>query len=341
MAVRDILLSHSSYLARHPAYRWFYFKARAAGWSPHTLDAYEGALKGLSTWAMQADKPADPLALGVDDLREWLVYLMERGSLGNGIRGPAARPLSGATVNTYARTVRAFFAHAVEEKRLAKDANPWQSITIPKAPKNRPQLYQAADIEQMLNLCPPSVYWGARDRALLLCYLFTGLRLAELATLRLADVDLEHGRMKVLGKGDKERFVGLHPLALSAIHRWLMFRPEDCDHDFVFTAVDGPLATEAVSPGAIAQMVRRLQRRAGVHVRRSVHAFRHTFAVHSLLDGNLSPRLLQEVLGHATYRSTEVYTQTVDAMIAAERQRDLTIYPGWNLSVKLGGRNRR
>lgn len=90
MAVRDIVLSHSSYLARHPAYRWFYFKARAAGWSPHTLAAYEGALKELSSWAMQAEKPADPLALGVDDLREWLIYLMGRGSLENGIRGPNA-----------------------------------------------------------------------------------------------------------------------------------------------------------------------------------------------------------------------------------------------------------
>jgi site-specific recombinase XerD len=150
-------------------------------------------------------------------------------------------------------------------------------------------------------------FLGSRNRAIILILLDSGLRVSELASIKLEDVDTERGLIKVLGKGSKERVVRIGSTAQKALWKYLMFRHKTTSQALWLTEEGTPL-----SKCTVQIMVKRLKERAGVTVKGNCHKFRHTFAL-SFLRKDRNPFNLQYLLGHSDLRMTRHYVSTLGA----------------------------
>lgn len=294
---------------------WVTFLLQANGCSPKTIKAYETALKSLGDFCKQTGLPEDPTKLTPDHIRAWIAHLRQSG-------------LSAYSIHTYARTLKAFYGHAVRERKIKPSQNPFRVVQVPPPPKTMPSLYTPEAIKSLLDACPIHTSWGARDRAIILTLLYTGLRLSEVAGITLPNLDTKARILRVMGKGNKERTVGVHEEALRAILRWLAFRPQ-VNHEYLWVSL-GKNRGEPLTAGGIQQIVRRLQRRTGIRVPRAVHAFRHTFSVAALWEARIPRRMLQEILGHSTDHATRVYEEGIAHLNAAEAQKELPIFTRLN-----------
>jgi integrase/recombinase XerC/integrase/recombinase XerD len=178
----------------------------------------------------------------------------------------------------------------------------------------------------MLWLCPPNTWWGARDRAILLSLLLTGIRLEELSKLTLHSINLSDRYIRVRGKGNEERKIYLEQCLAKALIGWLMMRPQSKE-DALWLTKEG----ERLSMGAIKAILYRLGKRAGTtDVRVSAHTFRHTFATNMLRAGK-DVRYLQAVLGHETLKSTEIYVCTLNQEDAIKWHKNAAPFREWKL----------
>jgi len=182
------------------------------------------------------------------------------------------------------------------------------------------QPYTCEDIQAMLKVCDwdyqhNARFLGSRNRAIILALLDTGVRLSELAGMKLAHLDSNKGWIRVRGKGNKERVVRIGKLAQKALWTYLTWRPEGRDE--VWLSEEG----QPLSAHAIQCLILRLKHRGGVRGEGSVHRFRHTFALNFLrADGN--PRNLQFLLGHGTIDMSMRYVAALgleDALKAHEK----------------------
>ncbi|MDH4133329.1 MAG: tyrosine recombinase XerC [Gammaproteobacteria bacterium] len=256
--------------------------------SPLTLESYRRDLEALSGFCstQAVDTWRD---LDVAGARRFAAQLHRQGLNGRSI----ARTLSGA---------RSFYRYLLREGFSAQ--NPFIGITAPKAGKRLPR---ALSVEQAARLVeiPVDTPLAARDRAMLELFYSSGLRLAELVSLNVNDVDLEAGSVTVTGKGAKTRIVPIGSRACAAMRHWLKER--------------GALATpgeRAIFLGrngirmgsrAVQQRFSFWARRQGLGVSVHPHMLRHSFASH-LLESSGDLRAVQELLGHADLSTTQVYT---------------------------------
>ena len=281
--------------------------------APKTVLWYEESLKAFYTYTARVlGKPpasVEPGEITQILVLQWLEQLRER--------------LAGASVNTRYRALRALVNWFIDEDYLEKSPMPRRA---PRIPKTLPPIFTKNEVAAMLRLCPPKVWWGARDQALIIVPLTTGLRREELVMLDINDIRFEDRLLLVRhGKGDKQRYVDLPAQAMSAMLRYQKHR--DPAQSAFFQTVHGG----RVSGNAILQVFGKLGRRAGIETTRcSPHTARHTFATEYLRSGG-DLRRLQRLMGHSSIKVTEVYLQNITPEDAVSQQRELRVFENWGL----------
>lgn len=273
--------------------------------SPHTLRAVAGDLRDLADYLARAGAAQDPASVDPPRVRAYVADLARR-------TGPrtVARRLS---------TLRGFYQWLVRQGR--RDDTPMHGLQNPR--QGRP-LPESVPVDTMVALLtPPAEDTPAahRDHALLQLLYASGLRVSELCGLDTGDVDLSRGWVRVLGKGRKVREVPVHAQARRAVARWLAARPavaakrgagaavgaartgKDPDADALFLNARGGRLTDRSVRRVLDREVVRVAAASHIHP----HMVRHAFATH-LLDGGVDIRHIQELLGHASISTTQIYT---------------------------------
>jgi integrase/recombinase XerD len=282
------------------------------GQAEHTQKTYAALLKQFVTWAGQ-NGLSDWKSVELRHLMSFLQHERER----NLAREPkeSKRRLSGESVYLEIAALRAFYRFAENEKLLP--ANVAENLSLPRRWKRLPKALSNQEIEKLLAPESPETPQNLCDQAVLELAYASGLRLAELRGVRLEQLHLEAGFINVIGKGNKERVVPLGRKAIEAIQHYLEAgRPK-----LVTARSPGTVfLTKRGTPFAAVTLWLRIKqrvRRAGVPRNVTPHMLRHSFATH-LLENGADLRVIQELLGHASISTTEVYTH-----IAGSRLREV------------------
>jgi site-specific recombinase XerD len=280
--------------------------------SAHTLRAYRTAVSHYLDWL--SGQGADWRAPSRATLRAYLAEL-------------AARPLSRRSISSRLAALRSFYRHARRAEQV--DTDPWAAVLTPRVPRRLPRVLSVAQVESLLEAArasggaakdPRRVALAAalvqRDVALLETAYAAGLRISELAGARIAELDLGRGELRVIGKGRVERIGLLGRPARAALEAYLhkarpvlreqasaAGRAADDDPGTIFLNARGG----ALGVRGLRYRLDRLIVRAGLPEGVSPHTLRHSFASH-LLEGGADLRVVQELLGHASLATTQVYT---------------------------------
>ncbi len=252
------------------------------GLSRHTLENYARDLRVL--FAKMGKAGLD--ALQIQDIRRVLAGLHAQGLSGKSL----ARTLS---------AWRGFYHYLV--KRHGYTHNPCESLRAPKSPRALPKALSPDQTRQLLEAQPGTTLL-TRDRAILELFYSSGLRLSELAELKLTQLDLTSGEVTVTGKGNKTRIVPVGKRAEQTLTQWLALRPSGTD--YVFPGRGGA----HLGQRAIELRLKLWAVCAGLEVNVHPHVLRHSFASH-LLQSSGDLRAVQEMLGHASISTTQIYTR--------------------------------
>lgn len=261
------------------------------GVSPRTLEAYGRDLKRLVDYAGRLGI-GDVGRLSPSQLREFVYDLKDQGLQATSIR----RTLS---------AIRTYFGFLIAEGHVTAD--PTEQVEMPKVWRRLPGVLSRDDVEKIMEApeIGDRLYW--RDKALLEFAYASGVRVSELAGLKVRDVDLQEGVASVFGKGAKERMVPIGRSAQRALDIYLReTRPGLARRDgqgTVFLNAQG----RPLSRMGIWKILRKHVKRAGVKKRVTPHTLRHCFATH-LLEGGADLAAVQEMLGHADISTTQIYT---------------------------------
>ncbi len=218
-----------------------------------------------------------------------------------------ARGLSARSLARALAALRAFYAFLVAEGRAPAD--PSAAVDAPRLWSRLPAVLGREDVEALLARPNPRTLLGCRDRAILEVLYGCGLRASEVAGLKTDRVSFDLGVLRVIGKGSKERLVPFGAKARAAIEAWISRgRPKlargGAAPELFLTRSGKPMLREDVW-----RVVRRHLRGAGIAAEASTHTLRHSFATH-LLEGGADLRAVQEMLGHASVQTTQIYTPT-------------------------------
>jgi len=269
--------------------------------------------------AFVADSNTDPAKVKAKDLTAFL----ERVRAGH---PPASRPLSPSTVARLVVSLRALYRFLTREGRVTND--PTATLGVPKQSRSLPKAIPIEDVERLIDLPAPDLL-GRRDRAILETLYATGLRISELAALDVDDVDPSEGSVLVRsGKGGKGRVVPMGRQARSAVGDYLtVSRPELAKRQTTRSGGGGAMFLNArggrLSRQGCWKILKGYARTAGIEDRVSPHTLRHSFATH-MLDAGADIRVVQEMLGHASLATTQVYTLVSDQRL---REVYLTSHP--------------
>ncbi len=270
------------------------------GLSSNTLSAYRADLVALSRWLAKRN-----LVLVRTGRAELLAFIAARAAGGSRPRS-TARQLS---------SFRRFFRYLMRENTVRED--PTAQIAMPRIGRSLPKSLTEAEVEALLLAPLVSDPLGNRDRTMLEVLYATGLRVSELVSLRVDQVNMTQGVLRVLGKGNRERLI---PLGEEAV-RWLSAflagaRAEillDRSTDYLFPTRRGDRMTRQ----AFWHIIKRYARKASVDNALSPHTLRHAFATH-LLNHGADLRVVQMLLGHSDLSTTQIYTH-----VARERMKEL------------------
>lgn len=270
-----------------PVARFLHYLAREKNLSSHTLAAYERDLTKLQTWCL--DQSVDLADLSVHHIRRALAQLHRQG-------------LTGKSLRRWLSALRSFFAFCIRQTWLKHD--PSAGISAPKVDKKLPNTLDVDEVGKLLSFNNENAT-SARDRALLELTYSSGLRLAELASLNLQDLDLSDATVTVLGKGRKTRILPIGRLALAAIKQWLKERAllVGQDQPALFVSNRG----SRISHRRIQQLFLAYSQQQSLDKAVHPHMLRHSFASH-ILESSGDLRAVQELLGHANIATTQIYT---------------------------------
>jgi integrase/recombinase XerD len=280
----------------------------AEGKSPRTIRWYLGKLDIFQKYLVEHGLPTDAGEVTTTHLRGFLVHLKQnvRADQNNPRKPTRDVDLSDKTIQGYARTLKAFFTWLYREDLIP--TNPGKLLKIPKAAQVIIETLKEDQIKRLLDVIDKRSANGFRDYCIVLMLLDTGIRLSELANLKINDVDLERSYFKVMGKGARERMVPFGAKVQTALWKYVKkFRPEPCHPNVVnlFLQHDGrPLRSEQVY-----RRIRELGESARIDgVRCSPHTFRHTFAKTFLVNGG-DLFTLQKILGHSSLAVVRLYVE--------------------------------
>jgi integrase/recombinase XerD len=274
------------------------------GLSPATIRAYRGDLVDFAAGEGVATTWAD----GPDSARRHLAARTKRGRP----RDPGLAPTS---LRRRAASIRGFYRFAYGDGLIERDVA--AHLDLPRQPRLLPETLTVAEVDALLEAAPE-----LRARALLELLYAAGLRVSEAIGLDREDLSTDRGFVRVIGKGDKERLVPVGDIALDWLDRWLTDgRPALLALSHVAPPRGGPLFL-GDRGGRLARqqafaMVKAAARAAGLPTAVSPHTLRHSFATH-LLEGGADLRIVQELLGHASISTTQLYTH-----VTGERVREV------------------
>ena len=263
-------------------------------------------LQRLSLWLSRKRAGKDWRNLQPDDLREFLSYRRHSGRVGP------------TTLRLETSILRSFGSHLQKMNRTPKSLS--VGLRSPKLSRRLPPSLTPDQVRKIVETPSPKTPLGLRDRALLELLYAAGLRASEILSLRIEQLDLPGRSARVIGKGDKERLVLLGSAAQEALDRYLhTARPKlvrSKSGGEVFLGNHGRRLTTSHLWG----IVKRAAQTAGLDTRVYPHLLRHSFATH-LLSGGADLRVIQELLGHASIGTTEIYTHVDEDRLAATVDR--------------------
>ena len=255
--------------------------------SDHTVTAYQTDLDQLKDFLN--DIPIEQADF--QDLRSWIVSLSESG-------------LSNTSINRKIAGTKAFFKYLLSQKKIEK--NPAILLKNLKTPKRNPVFLDENATTNLLDEIEYNEdFKGIRDKLILEVLYGTGIRLSELVNLKESDLDLSVGRIKVLGKRSKYRFIPLHNNLISLFKKYLEIKKEEAP-----VKTDNLLVTDKfqpIYPVFVQRKVKQFISKVSTQKKQSPHVLRHTFATH-LLNHGADLVAIKELLGHANLSATQIYT---------------------------------
>ncbi len=272
------------------------------GLSRNTLDSYRRDLTKFAAW-LEKQRDASILQTTHADIQGFLAHL---------VSVQRAKPSStGRNISSLKR----LFRYLLRQGKISTD--PTLQIDPPKLPRNLPKSLTEQDVEQLLDAPDTQTPLGLRDRTMFEVLYATGLRVSELVTLRITQVSMDMGVVRVMGKGSKERLVPLGEEALDWLRRYLA----DGRGVLLDKQMTDALFVTARGEGMTRQMfwylIKKHARTCGLNKPMSPHTLRHAFATH-LLNHGADLRVVQMLLGHADISTTQIYTH-----VARERLKQL------------------
>lgn len=272
------------------------------GLSRNTLDSYRRDLNKFSDW-LQNQRGRDLLQTTHADLQGYIadLFIVQKAKPSS-----AGRNLS---------SLKRLFRYLLRQGKIATD--PTLKIDTPKLPRSLPQSLTEQDVEQLLAAPDIKTSLGLRDRTMLEVLYATGLRVSELVSLGIGQLDMDMGVVRVSGKGNKERLVPLGEVALD----WLQSYLDNGRSSLLAGRISDDLFVTARGSGMTRQMfwylIKKHAKQGGLNKPLSPHTLRHAFATH-LLNHGADLRVVQMLLGHADISTTQIYTH-----VAGERLKQL------------------
>jgi integrase/recombinase XerD len=261
--------------------------------SPNTVEAYSLDLEKLIQFVLAKDIQGGPASITLQHLQEYLKWITELGMS----ERSQSRIISG---------IKSFYRFCIQEQITTTD--PTELLSAPKLKKVLPDTLTFEEIEQLIQQIDLSKLEGQRNKAMLETLYSCGLRVSELTNLKISHLYFDIGFVRVIGKGDKERLI---PIGSDAIKHILIYLKEVRVHvetkkgneDILFLNRRGAALTRVM----IFYIIKDLAVKAGITKIISPHTFRHSFATH-LVEGGADLRAVQEMLGHESITTTEIYT---------------------------------
>ncbi len=262
--------------------------------SPNTLEAYLNDVQKLVRFLEIQQLPTGPLAITQSQLEDFILWINQLGLEASS----QARMISG---------LRAFYKFLMVEDWIEDD--PTENLEGPRLKRSMPEVLSVYEIQQMLAAIDLSEPLGVRNRAILETLYACGLRVSELVHLRITNLFLEAGFIKVIGKNNKERLVPIGETAIKYIRQYLdhiRSKQENIQaghENMVFLNRRGQHLTRVM----VFYIIKELAAKAGIVKTISPHTFRHSFATH-LVEGGADLKAVQDMLGHESITTTEIYT---------------------------------
>ncbi|OJV20333.1 MAG: site-specific tyrosine recombinase XerD [Dyadobacter sp. 50-39] len=261
--------------------------------SGNSVEAYVRDVEKLEEFLELSKIDLAPARVQEEHLSAFLKYVAELGLAAHS----QARMLSG---------IKSFFKYLLLENEISED--PTELLESPRLPRKLPDVLSYEEIETMLSAIDHSTPEGTRNRAIMEVLYSSGLRVSELTDLQLTNCHFDIGFLRIIGKGDKMRLVPIGKEAIKYTQIYLDhvrgdIAPQKGSEDIVFLSRRGGQLSRVM----IFLMIKDTAEKAGIHKNVSPHTFRHSFATH-LIEGGASLRAVQEMLGHESITTTEIYT---------------------------------
>jgi len=258
---------------------------RIKNYSEHTISNYERDVNRFLKYL--TEKKIDPNDISTSIVTGWIIFLRKSG-LGN------------RSIQRNISSLRNFYKFLF--KSGAIESNYFESVQSPKINETLPKALTPEDVEKLLSF-EPKTFSDARDKAFLELLYSSGLRVSEAVNVNIASFESDLNFVKVLGKGNKERMLPVGKYAKYAIQKWLDMREVSADKDILFTNKFG----KRITARAMQERLYNLSLRQGMSPV-NPHMLRHSFATH-LLESSGDLRSIQEMLGHSSLSTTQIYTK--------------------------------
>jgi len=289
----------------------FLLSCKVEGKSYGTIDCYADKLKGFLWYASNYDWPNDISVITTQNLREFLGYLRETTHRFNSKCPRAMRPVNNTTIQKYYRALSALFNWSINEGIL--ETNPLVKIKVPRAEKKVVKSLSSTKVNKVI-ISIPDTFDGIRNKAIILVLIDCGLRLGELLSIKMADINMEQQLMRVDGKTG-ERVVRYGNTTWKALKKYLKMRANVNGHnDYLWLTEKGITLKDS----SVETLFIKLRKRTGIYIH--PHLLRHTFATMWLKNGGDS-LMLQRLLGHTTLMMTNRYCQAVGCYDAVEAHK--------------------
>ncbi len=261
--------------------------------SKNTVEAYLNDVSKLTTYEEENIQRTSPAEIILSDLQLFIKHINEEG-------------LSARTQARIISSLKAFFKYLYLENIIRDD--PASLLESPRPGRKLPDTLSVEEVDRIINTIDMSLPEGERNKAIIETLYGCGLRASELINLKITDIYAKDNFIKVIGKGNKERLVPIGNTALKQIDLYLensrsRLQPDRPDEDILFLNRRG----KRLSRNMIFIIVKELGEKSGIRKSISPHTFRHSFATH-LVEGGADLRAVQEMLGHASIITTEIYT---------------------------------
>lgn len=258
--------------------------------SKHTLKAYRSDLHQFAVFLRTEEQIEKLEEITSMVIRSWLVRMMEEG-------------IDPRSINRKITSLKTFFKYSMKSNWIT--INPMLKVVSPKVPKKLPVYIEAHKLDFLLDSTEfSSGFEGVRDRLILELFYGTGMRRAELLTLKMEDLDIHQKQLKVTGKRNKQRIIPLHDSLLSLFQDYLNERKSILGNEsLVFVTPQG----KPLYPELVYRMVKKHLSKVSTQQKRSPHVLRHSFATEMLNQG-ADLNSIKEILGHANLSATQVYT---------------------------------